>query len=119
MGIHKLCRVKKLLTGNKGVPFIVTQKIKDLIKFELGNISMITNGHNSGRIGIITHKQKHMGSFTIVMIRDAAGNDFVTRKENVFVIGKGNKPLISLPKGKGIRYNILQEQKKRFDVFDK
>lgn len=31
---------------------------------------------------------------------------------NVFVIGKGDKPLISLPKGKGIRQSILQEQAK-------
>lgn len=34
------------------------------------------------------------------------------RMTNVFVIGKGDKPLISLPKGKGIRLNILQEQAK-------
>ena len=35
------------------------------------------------------------------------------RLQNVFVIGKGDKPLISLPKGKGVRLNILQEQAKR------
>jgi small subunit ribosomal protein S4e len=35
---------------------------------------------------------------------------------NVFVIGKGDKPLISLPKGKGIRLNILQEQAKIYGV---
>jgi hypothetical protein len=33
---------------------------------------------------------------------------------NVFVIGKGDKPLISLPKGKGIRQTILQEQAKLY-----
>ena len=32
---------------------------------------------------------------------------------NVFVIGRGDKPLVSLPKGKGVRLNILQEQAKR------
>ncbi len=31
----------------------------------------------------------------------------------MFIIGKGDKPLISLPKGKGVRLNILQEQAKR------
>ena len=35
---------------------------------------------------------------------------------NVFVIGKGQKPLISLPKGKGIRLTILQEQAKRYQA---
>lgn len=30
-----------------------------------------------------------------------AGQDFATRINNVFVIGRGDKPLISLPKGKG------------------
>jgi small subunit ribosomal protein S4e len=34
------------------------------------------------------------------------------RLQNVFVIGKGDKPLISLPKGKGVRLTILQEQSK-------
>ncbi len=40
----------------------------------------------------------------------AAGHTFATRMTNVFVIGKGDKPMISLPKGKGIRQTILQEQ---------
>ncbi len=40
----------------------------------------------------------------------------VCRMTNVFVIGKGDKPLISLPKGKGIRLNILQEQAKIYGV---
>jgi hypothetical protein len=54
------------------------------------------------------------GGHDIVHIEDAAGNRFATRISNVFVIGKGNKPLISLPKGKGVRLTILQEQAKRY-----
>ena len=42
----------------------------------------------------------------------AAGHTFATRMTNVFVIGKGDEPMISLPKGKGIRQSILQEQAK-------
>ena len=41
-------------------------------------------------------------------------NRFATRISNVFVIGRGNKPLVTLPKGKGVRPTILQEQAKRF-----
>ena len=34
------------------------------------------------------------------------------RLQNVFVIGKESNPLISLPKGKGVRLTIMQEQAK-------
>lgn len=44
----------------------------------------------------------------------AAASRFATRISNVFVIGRGNKPLVTLPKGKGVRPTILQEQTKRF-----
>lgn len=78
-----------------------TGKIKDFVKFDIGNMCMITGGHNNGRVGTIVHREKHKGSFEIVHIEDAAGNKFATRITNVFVIGKGNKPLISLPKVRG------------------
>ena len=45
-----------------------------------------------GNIGGITHRGKHPGSFKIVHIKDAVWHAFNTRLENVFVIGKGNKP---------------------------
>ncbi len=41
-----------------------------------------------------------------------AGQNFATRLQNVFVIGKSDKPLVSLPKGKGIKLTILQEAAK-------
>jgi len=91
-----------------------TGKVKDFIKFDVGNLAMVTGGHNNGRVGTIVHKEKHKGSFDIVHIKDAAGHVFATRINNVFVIGKGDKPLISLPKGKGIRQTILQEQAKLY-----
>ena len=40
------------------------------------------------------------------------GQNFATRLQNVFVIGKSDKPLVSLPKGKGIKLTILQEAAK-------
>jgi small subunit ribosomal protein S4e len=123
---------------------VETGKIQDFAKFDVGNMCMVTGGHNNGRVGVIINREKHKGSFEIVHIEDAAGNKFATRITNVFVIGKGNKPLISLPKvgvqklmtgldfcmpslfsytpcmlgfflqGKGIRLTILQEQAKRY-----
>ena len=52
-----------------------------------------------GRVGILTHRDRHFGGFDIVHMRDANGNNFATRIGNVMAIGKGKKPWISLPKG--------------------
>lgn len=38
---------------------------------------------------------------------------FVFRLVNVFIIGKGTKPYVSLPKGKGVKLSIAEERDKR------
>jgi len=63
---------------------------------------MATGGRNMGRVGVITHRERHDGGFNIVHIKDAIDNSFATRETNVFVIGR-EKPWISLPKGKGVK----------------
>lgn len=60
-----------------------------------------------GRVGVVTHRERHDGGFNIVHIKDAIGNSFATRESNVFVIGT-EKPWISLPKGKGVQVRILE-----------
>jgi len=139
---YKLAKVKKLQVGPKGIPFVVlhdgrtvrypdplvrvndsvkfdleTGKITDFIKFEIGNVVMITGGRNMGRVGVILNRERHLGSFDIVHVKDAIGNTFATRLGNVFVIGKSDgkttKALISLPKGKGIKKSILEEAQSR------
>jgi len=89
---------------------IASGKIVDFVKFEIGNMVMITGGRNLGRVGVIVSRERHPGSFDIVHIRDASGQQFATRLTNVFVIGKGTKSYISLPKGKGVKKTILEEQ---------
>merc|ERR1711881_705366 len=84
---YKLCRVTKLGVGHKGVPFLVTHDgrtirypspdakvsdsvivdiatgdITDYVKFESGNLCMITGGRNVGRVGIVQSRDKHPGS---------------------------------------------------------
>ena len=79
---YKLCKVRKVATAPKGVPYLVTHdggtirypdplvkpndtvqvdiatgKIKDFIKFDSGNQCMITGGHNLGRVGIIVNRE--------------------------------------------------------------
>ena len=135
---YKLCKVVKKKLGDKGVPCvnlhdgrtirypdpnikeqdsvmvdIATNKITDFIGHGPGALVMITRGRNAGRVGVIQRREKHKGSFEIVHVKDAAGHEFATRAINVFSIGTGNKPMISLPKGKGIKLSIVEELEKR------
>ena len=71
---------------------------------------MVTGGRNMGRIGVITHRERHQGGFDIVHVKDAKDRDFATRLSNVFVIGQGNQSWISLPKNKGIKLSITEER---------
>ncbi len=92
---------------------IATGKPTEFIKFEVGNLAYVTGGRNMGRIGTITHREKHHGGFEIVHVKDALERTFATRMANVFVIGHGAKPLISLPKGKGVKLTISEERDRR------
>jgi len=134
----KLCRVKSIAKGTKGVPYMTTHdgrtirypdpnlatcdtvkldlesgKVTEFVKFETGNLAMISGGKNTGRIGVIVSREKHQGSFDIVHLKDSAGHVFATRLGNVFVIGNGNRPMCSLPKRKGIKMTILEERQLR------
>ena len=91
---------------------LATGKISDRIAFDTGVIAMVTGGRNMGRVGVITHRERHDGGFNIVHIKDAIDNSFATRESNVFVIGQ-DKPWISLPKGKGVKLTIAEERDRR------
>lgn len=58
---------------------------------------MVTGGANLGRIGVITNRERHPGSFDVVHVKDSTGNSFATRLSNIFVIGKvsslGTRPV--------------------------
>jgi len=94
-----------------------TGKVIGHIKFEVGNVAMITRGANTGRVGEVTRIEKHPGSYEIIHLRDKKGVAFATRVANVFIIGgagkEGAKPEISLPKGKGIQLSIVEERELR------
>uniref|UniRef100_A0A8C8YYF1 40S ribosomal protein S4 n=2 Tax=Prolemur simus TaxID=1328070 RepID=A0A8C8YYF1_PROSS len=134
---YKLCKVRKITVGTKGIPHLVTHdartirypdpvikvndtvqihlgtgKITDFIKFDTGNVCMVIGGANLGRVGVITNRERHPGSFDVVHMKDASGSSFATRLSNIFVIGEGNKPWISLPRGKGI-LTVAEERDKQ------
>ena len=83
---------------------LATGKITDFISFDTSVIAMVTGGRNMGRVGLITHRERHDGGFNIVHIKDAIDNTFATRETNVFVIGK-EKPWIRYTQGGSILVN--------------
>merc|ERR1712157_416449 len=116
---YKLCRVREVKTGPKGVPYLYTSdgrtirypdpiiKVHDSIQVDIA----------TGKIlGTIKSRERHPGSFDIVHIKDSQGHTFATRIGYVFIIGKGSKAYISLPKGKGVKLSIAEERDKRLGV---
>jgi small subunit ribosomal protein S4e len=45
-----------------------TNKIMDFIKFDIGNVVMMTGGRNTGRVGVIKNREKHKGSFETIHV---------------------------------------------------
>jgi len=90
-----------------------TGKISNWLKFEPGMTAMVTQGHNTGRIGTIISRERHIGSFDIIHIKDKMGHLFSTRLQNVFVIGTGEACPITLPRGNGVKLSVLEEKAKR------
>jgi small subunit ribosomal protein S4e len=92
---------------------VKTGKVSGHLKLDVGNLCLITRGANIGRVGVITRKERHEGSFDIIHLKDKKNNVFATRAANVFVIGDGNNAWISLPRGKGLKLTITEERDKR------
>mmetsp|Transcript_5579 Transcript_5579/g.8226 ORF Transcript_5579/g.8226 Transcript_5579/m.8226 type:complete len:267 (+) Transcript_5579:46-846(+) len=135
---YKLCKVVQKYTGRNNTPFLRTHdnrvirypdpaakiddtikvnlrtgKMSTIVRFKEGNLCMITGGRNTGRIGVIESREPHPGSYEIVHVRDTAGNDFTTRRENIFVIGHEKTAMISLPAMNGVRMTTLEDRKRK------
>merc|ERR1719327_2575294 len=135
----KLCKVTRKAIDKKKVPTIGTHDgrtvryphpdiaINDTVKLNLstgeiqsvvkvcnGATVMLTGGNNIGRIGVLQSVEKHPGSFDTANIIDANDQKFTTRISNVFVIGDGKTPAISLPKGEGIKLSLIEERQAKF-----
>lgn len=134
----KLCKVKNKVLGANKIPYIVTHdgrtirfphpdikkndtiklnlttgEVDSLIKFENFATVFITGGNNIGRVGTMMSVEHHPGSYEIAHVKDTTGNSFSTRLSNTFVIGQDKKPVITLPKGNGIRLTLNEERNKR------
>ncbi|XP_022349106.1 40S ribosomal protein S4, X isoform-like [Enhydra lutris kenyoni] len=99
----KLYKVRNIFVGTKGIPQLVTHvarsircldpliqvndtihidletgKITDFIKFDTGNLRMVSRHANLGRIDVIISREKHPGPFDVIHMKDANGNSFAT-----------------------------------------
>jgi len=134
----KLCRVTKQSVTAKATPYIVTHdgrtiryadpiikvgdtvkvdlktgKVIDVLPFNIGNLVVITQGRNTGRVGVLVNRDRHPGSFDIVHVKDSEGNEFATRLRTAFVIGHGAESSVALPRGKGIARTIFEQRDAR------
>jgi small subunit ribosomal protein S4e len=134
----KLCKIKRKSIGKNKIPYIVTHdgrtirfphpdahkndtvkidletgEVAGIVKFDNGASVYVTGGNNIGRVGILQHVEHHPGSYEIAHVKDGRGNSFATRLSNIFVIGDGKKPLISLPRAKGIKLTLVEERDAR------
>jgi small subunit ribosomal protein S4e len=131
----KLCKVVQKKIGKSKVPHIVTHdgrtirfphpdicvndsiklnlvsgEIDSVIKFHNGATVMTTGGNNIGRIGSLQSIEKHQGSYDIAHVKDSRGLAYSTRIGNVFVIGDGKTNAISLPKGEGLAFTLVEQR---------
>jgi len=134
----KLAKVKQRNLGPNKIPYIVTHdsrtirfpppdanvedtvkincatgQVEGVVKLEVGNNVLVTGGANRGRVGVITNRTRLQGMFDMIAVKDSNGSSFNTRIDNCFLIGKGETSLVTLPKGKGIKKTILEEQAER------
>lgn len=93
---------------------LATGKVLDHIAFDLGKLAMVTKGANIGRIGLVSHRDRHPGSFDIIHVTDRSGVSFATRADNVFIIGESQKePWVSLPRGKGVKLSVIDDTERK------
>ena len=88
--------MRRVATGAKGIPYLVTHdgrtirypdpvisvhdtvvmeiktgKIIDFIKFDTGNLAMVVGGRNMGRVGVVTHRERHAGMLNCFLALDS------------------------------------------------
>lgn len=131
----KLCKVTKRYVGLKKVPMMTTHdgrtirypdplikvndsiklnletgKVEKVLKFDVGCTVMITKGRNCGRVGTLVHRERHLGGFDIIHVKDAAQHVFATRLNAAFVIGEGGESEVELLRRKGVKLSIIEER---------
>lgn len=132
----KLCKVLSVSVGLKKIPQLTTHdgrtlrfpdpaikagdsikldlatgKIESFIKLEVGKLCFVSKGRNTGRIGVLVQRERHLGSFDIAKLKDSKGNVFAVRLDAVFVVGEAEgQPQVVLPSANGVKLTILEQR---------
>ncbi|RIB09061.1 hypothetical protein C2G38_2132846 [Gigaspora rosea] len=99
--IHKITADEATYKLAKVKPYLVTYDSCSIF----GNIAMITGSRNMRRVRVVIHHKRH-----IIYDNYAVDRQFATLLTNDFIISEGNKPSISLPKGKCVKLIISKER---------
>jgi len=135
----KICRVDNRRMENKAILTLTTSdgrtikyadpdiKVGDSIKFDLEKQEMVEfyrlevgktgfafRGKNIGCVGIIREIKDHVGGFQVVTLEDLNGRSFLTRGDNMMVIGENGESLVTLTKERGIKISELARSNIRF-----
>ncbi|MEN2495951.1 MAG: 40S ribosomal protein S4 [Marteilia pararefringens] len=96
--IHPMIRVNDTIRYD-----FVQKKIVEILPQKIGQTVMAIDGNNSGRIGVLTNIDKALNRNHSVTVKDARDKTFVTRLENIMVIGDSSGPSCPML-NEGIRY---------------
>ncbi|MES1905959.1 MAG: eukaryotic ribosomal protein eS4 [Paramarteilia canceri] len=90
---------------------IKTNKIVEIYPMKIGQTVMAINGNNAGRIGNLIHTDSQ-GCHHFATVRDSRNNTFVTKIENILVVGDDKGPCCPVHKDSGIRLNHIERRNK-------
>jgi len=97
--------------STKGIQdYLVDEEVHLHLPFEEGKTGIVVRGKNVGRVGKIKFIEKHIKINDVVYFEDERGNKFVTKKENVMIIGNEHSE-IGLSKDRGVRMSLEQKAK--------
>ncbi|KAH9385665.1 small subunit ribosomal protein S4e [Nematocida major] len=86
---------------------LATSEVREIYPIGVGMTAYAFRGKNLGCVGIIREIKAHISGFTMSILEDLNGRSFVTKTDNLIVIGSAGESVISLPKEKGIRTTAM------------
>jgi len=89
-------------------------KLTEILPFRLNQSVIAIGGNNCGRVGLLAHIDSKNGH-TIVSVCDARKNTFLTKIENVMVIGDSSGAKCELHRDNGLRLTHIERRAKKFN----
>lgn len=111
---HTICYPKFLIKVNDIIQIdLKTGNITDFIKFNAGNLCMVSWVPTWEELLWSPDRERHPGSFDVAHVKDANGNSFAIQLSNNFVIGTDKRTMDLSSSWKGICLSIPEERRDR------